>query len=165
VRRSTVDVRLVGPGGNVLWRDTGAHDPGTYALKPDLAGRSEGPWRWIVRATDEEGNESKAERAFAVNNTLGYLRLSAGRVRRGTSLGVSFRLAHDARLAVSVVAENGNPVRTILTGWHERGELELAWNGRTASGKIARAGRYAVHARAVNDLGTVELADSVLVRR
>jgi hypothetical protein len=165
VRRSTVDVRLVGPEGGVLWRDSGVHNPGSYPLKPDLAGRAEGRWRWIVRATDEEGNESKAERAFAVNNTLGFLELSAGRLRPGAGLGVSFTLAHDARLAVSVVTENGTPVRTIFTGWHERGELDLAWNGRTAGGRVARAGRYAIRARAVNDLGAVELADSVLVRR
>jgi hypothetical protein len=165
VRPSTVDVRLIGPGGGVVWRDEGRREPGVYPLEPDLAGRPEGRWRWVVRATDEQGNASTSERTFAVNNTLGFLELSPERMRRGTSLGVSFTVAHNARLAVTVLGPRGNVVRTIFDGPHKAGELDLAWNGRTASGTIARAGRYTVRVRASNRFGEVELAEPVLVRR
>jgi hypothetical protein len=165
VRPSTVDVRLVGPGGNVLWRDEGHREPGTYPLEPDLAGRPEGRWRWVVRATDDEGNPSEALRTFTLNNTLGFLDLSADRVKRGRSVGVSFQLARGARLAVSVESTGGAPVRTLFAGWHKRGELDLSWNGRTSAGKVARAGSYTVRVRAENRYGEVALADSVLVRR
>jgi hypothetical protein len=165
VRPSTVDVRLVGPGGGVLWRDEGARQPGTYPIEPDLAGRPEGRWRWVVRATDAEGNPSEAVRTFAVNNTLGFLDLSAERVKRGATVGVSFTLAHNARLAVSVESQGGVRARTIFSGAHKPGEVDLTWNGRAAGGKVARAGRYTVRVHAENRFGEVELTDSVLVRR
>ena len=165
VRPSTVDVRLVGPGGGVLWHDEGPREAGTFPVEPDLAGRPEGRWRWVVRATDEEGNASEAVRTFALNNTLGFLDLSAERVKRGATVGVSFTLAHNARLAVSVESQEGTGARTIFAGWHKLGELDLTWNGRTAGGKVARAGRYTVRVHAENRFGEVELVDSVLVRR
>ena len=108
---------------------------------------------------------SEAVRTFAVNNTLGFLDLSAERVKRGATVGVSFTLAHNARLAVSVESQGGTGARTIFAGWHKLGELDLTWNGRTAGGKVARAGRYTVRVHAENRFGEVELVDSVLVRR
>ena len=139
--------------------------PARIPVEPDLAGRPEGRWRWVVRATDEEGNASEAVRTFAVNNTLGFLDLSAERVKRGATVGVSFTLAHDARLAVSVESQEGTGARTIFAGWHKLGELDLTWNGRTAGGKVVRAGRYTVRVHAENRFGAVELVDSVVVRR
>ena len=73
-------------------------------------------------------------------------------------MGVSFTLAHNARLAVSVESQEGAVARTIFAGWHKLGELDLTWNGRTAGGKVARAGRYTVRVHAENRFGEVELA-------
>jgi hypothetical protein len=165
VRRSTVDVRLVGPGGGVLWRDRGERQPGTYPLEPDLTGRAEGRWRWVVNATDEQGNRSEAQRTFTINSTLGFLELSAERVRRGRGVGVSFRVAHGARIRVTVEGPGGSPARTILAGPREPGELELSWNGRTAAGKPVPVGTYTIRVRAENRYGSVQLTDSVVVRK
>jgi hypothetical protein len=165
VRQSTVDVRLVGPGGGVLWRDQGEREPGTYPLEPDLSGRPEGRWRWVVRATDEQGNASEAQRTFTINKTLGFLELSAERIRRGRSVGVSFRLAHGARIRVTVEGPGGSSVQTILAGSRRPGELDVSWNGRTAAGKPAAVGQYTIRVRAENRYGSVQLTDAVLVRK
>jgi hypothetical protein len=165
VRSSTVDVRLVAPKGATFWRDSGAQQPGTYSLTPELAGRLEGEWRWIVRATDELGNQSGAERTFSVNNTLGFLELSDRNVPRGTEVEVSFRLESAATLRAEVEGPTGKVVRTLLRGWHRKGEVAVLWNGRTPSGRPVRVGAYRVSIHAVNRLGEVELNDSVAVVR
>jgi hypothetical protein len=165
VRPSVVRVRLIGPKGGVLWSDTGPKEPGVYPLEPDLGGRPEGRWRWVVSATDDEGNESDVERRFQLNNTLGFLDLSADRVKRGRPVGVDFRLDKGARLLVTVTGPRGDVVRTLLSGWRHEQAFELSWNGRTASGKPARAGRYTIAVRATNRLGVVVLSDQLVVRR
>jgi flagellar hook assembly protein FlgD len=98
-----------------------------------------------------------------VNNTLGHLELSSGKVRRGARLGVEFTLDHNARVAVTVEKTSGGIVRTLLSGSRKRGEVELRWNGRTASGKRPAAGRYLVRVHANNRLGAVELVDGFTV--
>jgi hypothetical protein len=165
VRSSTVDVRLVGPKGGTLWRDSGAKQPGTYSLEPELAGRLEGEWHWVVRATDELGNQSEAKRTFSVNNTLGFLELSDRNVPRGTGIEVSFRLDSAATLRAEIEGPSGKVVRTLLRGWHRKGEVALAWSGRTPGGRPVRVGAYRVSVHAVNRLGEVELSDSVAVGR
>lgn len=164
VRPATVDVRLVGPGGKVF-SEQGPKEPGTYPFVPDPGSLAEGTWRWIVEAVDDQGNASEARREFQVNNTLGFLRLSAERVKRGRSVGVSFVLEHNARLAVTIENAAGKVVRTLFARAHKRGEIELSWNGRSAQGKVVPAGRYSVRVGADNRLGPVELVASVVVRK
>ncbi len=165
VRSSTVDVRLVGPKGGTLWRDSGAKQAGRYSLEPELAGRPEGTWRWLVTATDELGNRSEAERTFSVNNTLGFLELSGRKVRRGTEIDISFRLEHAATLRAEIEASSGTVVRTLLRGWHRKGEVALSWSGRTPAGRPVRVGTYRVSVHAVNELGRVALSEPVSVVR
>jgi hypothetical protein len=100
-----------------------------------------------------------------VNNTLGFLELSADRVKRGRKVGVGFRLARGARVLVTVTGPRGDVVRTLLSGWRHEQAFDLSWNGRTAAGKPARAGRYTIAVRATNALGTVVLGDQLVVRR
>jgi hypothetical protein len=158
VRPSTVDVRLVGPGGRAI-EEQGPRGPGTYRFEPDADALAEGRWRWVVDATDDQGNASTAEREFWVNNTLGHLELSKGKLRRGARLGIEFTLDHNARVGVTVEKGSGGIVRTLLSSSHKRGEIDLTWNGRTGAGKPAAPGRYVVRVRAENRFGPVELSD------
>jgi hypothetical protein len=165
VRPSTVEARLVGPRGRVAWRDDGPKERGVYAAQPDLRDVPDGRWTFVVRARDDDGNRSKAQRTFTVNRTLGFLQLSAGTIRRGGSLGISFRLAHDARVRITVSRAGGAVVRTLLAGERTQGEVDLVWNGRHASGSKATPGRYVVSVQAQNRLGGVTLSKSLTVRR
>jgi hypothetical protein len=170
VRSSTVSARLLGPGGKVVWKEQGAKDPGTYPLVLGRQELKEGDWRWAVSAVDEEGNESKAERRFSVNNTLGFLELSAERLkvtRKGKGkLRLSFAMAHKARVEVTVENRLGRVVRTLLAAARRApGEIELAWNGRSGSGNPVAAGTYTIRVRAVNGIGKVDLTGSVQVER
>jgi hypothetical protein len=163
VRPSTVDVRLVGPGGGRPIEESGQRRPGTYRFQPGTDGLAEGRWQWIVEAVDEDGNSSTARREFWVNNTLGFLELSRQRVRRGASLGIEFTLAHDARLRVTVEKAGGGIVRTLISQARQQGEVDLTWNGRTGAGTRAARGDYLVRVRARNSLGPVELVDGFTV--
>jgi hypothetical protein len=168
VRPSTVDVRVVGPGGGILFQDTGVREPGTFPIVPDLAGRPEGRWRLVVRATDDLGRESVAEREFALNNTLGFLVLSKQTVKvtkRGGRLGVAFSLAHNATLAVTVENSKGRIVRTVFAGWRKKGAVELEWNGRSGRGKAVPKGRYTICVAATNRFGEVSLQAAFGVSR
>lgn len=169
VRPSTVEARLVGPGGHVFYKETQQREPGTYPFEvaPDIL--KEGTWKWVVRATDADGNQSKAERRFTVNNTLGFLQLSKRKIsvtkRRGANVGISFRVAKRARVTVAVVNGAGRTVRTISAQRRKPGQFQLVWNARNDGGKVVVPGTYRVVVAARNDLGPVELSAQVTVRR
>ena len=130
----------------------------------------EGTWRWVVRATDADGNKSKAERSFTVNNTLGFLELSKRALKvtkkRGATLRISFRVANRARVSVAVENQLGQVVRMLESRvLRKRGQVALTWNARTESGRVATPGVYAISVTATNGLGTVELEQTVTLRR
>ena len=172
VRPSTVTASLIGPDRVPRQIETGAKGPGTYRLTwsgrtPGGAPEPEGRWRWAINAVDDLGRESKVERVFYLNNTLGYLRVNPSRVvlrRRGGSLRVGFRLAHPARVTLSIETASGANVRTIRQRLRA-GKASIRWNGRYSSGVRAFSGEYLVRVRASNTFGPAELERPFSVRR
>jgi hypothetical protein len=172
VRPSTVAASLIGPDRVARQTQSGAKDPGTYTL--DWTGRTpqgtaepEGRWRWVVNAVDDRGRESRVERVFYLNNTLGYLRVSPPRVvvsRRGGSVRVAFRLAHPARVTLRIRTSSGATVQTISRRLRS-GTTSIRWNGRYGSGIRAFSGPYVASVRAVNAFGPSLLERRFLVRR
>ena len=172
VRPSTVTASLIGPDRIPRQTTTGLKEPGTYKL--DWNGRTaqgtpepEGRWRWVINAVDDSGQQSRAERAFYLNSTLGYLRVSPSRVvvrRRGGSLRVSFRLAHPARVVLKIRTSSGATVRTISRRFRA-GRASIRWNGRYGSGVRAFSGPYVASLRALNSFGPAQLERRFAVRR
>ena len=172
VRPSTVTASLIGPDGVARQAQTGPKEPGTYTL--NWTGRTqqgtaepEGRWRWVVNALDDRGQSSRAERAFYLNNTLGYLRVSPPRVvlrRRGGSARIAFRLAHPATVTLKIRTASGATVQTIRRRLRA-GTTSIRWNGRYGSGVRAFSGPYVASVRAVNAFGSAQLERRFLVRR
>lgn len=172
VRPSTVTASLIGPDRIPRQTQTGLKGPGTYRLT--WSGRTaegtpepEGRWRWVVNAVDDQGQQSKVERMFYLNNTLGYLRVRPTRVvvrRRGGSLRVRFRLAHSARVTLTIETAGGARVRAI-TRRLGRGQKSIRWNGRYGNGVRAFSGPYVARIRTTNAFGPSELERRFLVRR
>jgi len=169
VQPSQVTVRLLGPGGDPVVREQGPREAGSYPLDLPPAELREGRWRLVVTAVDELGRKSTSERAFRVDNTLGFLELSKERVklgRRGGRLGISFSTAHRARLVVTVEDRLGRVVRTLLSRRRQaKGPYELLWNGRNDRGRVVGNGAYTVRVLARGPFGPVELTRPVAVRR
>jgi hypothetical protein len=170
VRRSAVDLRLVRPNGSIAWRLRKEVGRGTITRTVGTPGMRNGPWRWVVRATDSRsGRRSKMARHFAVNKTLGFLRLSKERMRvvarRGGRLWVSARLTRRARLAVTVRSSAGTVRKVLYSGPASRGAHRWLWNGRGTGGKVVRGGVYTIGVRATNELGSVRLREKVRVVR
>jgi flagellar hook assembly protein FlgD len=172
VRPSTVTASLIGPDRIPRQTETGLKDPGTYRLTwsgrtAEGAPEPEGRWRWVINAVDDQAQQSKVERAFFLNNTLGYLRVRPTRVvvrRRGGSLSVRFRLAHSARVTLTIETASGARVRTI-TRRLGRGQRSIRWNGRYGNGVRAFSGPYVARIRTTNAFGPSELERRFLVRR
>jgi Phosphodiester glycosidase/FlgD Ig-like domain len=172
VRPSTVTASLIGPDRIPRQTQTGLKDPGTYRLAwsgrtAEGAPEPEGRWRWVINAVDDQAQQSKVERAFFLNNTLGYLRVRPTRVvvrRRGGSLSVRFRLAHSARVTLTIETASGARVRTI-TRRLGRGQRSIRWNGRYGNGVRAFSGPYVARIRTTNAFGPSELERRFLVRR
>jgi hypothetical protein len=121
----------------------------------------------VVNAVDDLGRPSTSERAFFLNNTLGYLQVSPSRVvvrRRGGSLRVGFRLTRPARLTLTIETASGARVRTIQRQLGP-GRTSIRWNGRYSSGVRAFAGPYVARVRASNAFGPAELERRFVVRR
>jgi len=170
VRPSTVSVSLVGPDGSTAWKDEGQRDPGTIRVRLAPARlASEGTWTWTVTAVDAEGVESTSSRTFAVNNTLGFLRLSSPRLRvpakRPAEVAVSFQLAHQAGVTATVVDRAGALVRRLHRRTVEPGKVVVVWNGRDRRGRRVASGRYEVRVAARNDIGEVALERALVVKQ
>jgi hypothetical protein len=179
VRPSTVTARLIGPDGSDGYTSTDARLPGTYQVTWPSGSTSErrrvlaqlalGRWRWVANATDDLGRQSSMERAFWVNDTLGYLRVAPKAVRlraRGRNLVVArFRLAHPAAVVGTIATRTGVLVKRIGPVRLGQGNRSLRWNGRYRSGRLAYRGSYVFSVYAKNSYGPVTLAQTFGVRR
>ena len=170
VRPSTVNARLLGPNGNAVWSYKGPRDPGEYPLEPDPKLLKQGSWRFVVSAVDSDGNDSKAaahlhgQRGSRLPRALRPDDSRDEEAPRERSASRS-RSADTSRVRVTVES-SGSIVRTLYERRdQEPGHVSTSWNGRTSSNHIARAGRYVIRVRATNDIGPVELTDSVLLKR
>jgi hypothetical protein len=172
VRPATVTASLIGPDRIPRQTETGFHDPGTYKITwsgrtPEGGVEPEGRWRWVVNALDDQGQQSKVERRFYLNRTLGYLRVRPTRVvvhRRGGSLRVGFRLAHPAVVTVTIRNARGGRVKTIRRRLGS-GQRTIRWNGLYGNGVRAYTGSYVASVQAANSFGPTELERRFLVKR
>jgi len=186
VRPSSVTVTLTAPDGTVAFQETAAREPGTYQVAfppPPPSPPPEGPappeptepippaegrWTLSVAATDDQGFASTATRRFAVNSTLGFLRLEPVRLvlpPGGRSATIRWTQARAARVKVTLETLDGIVLRTLALRRLELGDQSVVWNGRLRDGKLAAGGRYAVRVTATNELGAVALEQQLTVRR
>jgi hypothetical protein len=170
VRRSELDLQLVRPDGSVAWSRREVVGPGWVRRVVRGPAMADGRWRWVVAATDATtGEESRMERAFLVNKTLGHLRISRAtlRGRRGAPrrIQATVVLTRPAKLRVEVRSRGGRVRRVLFTGTRAAGRLAWRWNGRTAAGRRVAPGTYTVRVVAENELGSVALRRPVRVAR
>jgi hypothetical protein len=170
VRPSTVDIKLYKPNGVVGWSLAGFRSPGTLKKYLSNPGLVEGTWRWIANAVDSQGRSSRMERRFHVNKTLGYVTVSKSvmpvRRHRGGRQRVGFRLAHAAKVTVTISRLHGHVVRTLVDRKDlARGGYAVIWNGRNKAGSVVRGGRFVVTVQASNTLGQIAQPKRFRVRR
>ena len=174
VRPSTVTANLLGPDGVPRFTFSGPVEPGTYPLdwpgtKPDGTPEAEGRWRWVVSATDDQERDSSIERAFWVNDTLGFLRVSPRaarfKARRRNRVVARFRLTHTATVVGTVRTRTGVLVRRLGPVRLGAGTRAIRWDGRYRSGRLAYRGSYVFSVFAKNAYGPVTLAKPFGVRR
>jgi hypothetical protein len=186
VRPSTVTVTLTAPDGGIAFQESLPRIPGAYDVPfppqpveppvPPIPPQppvetlplAEGRWTLSVSSIDDQGLSSSAVRRFWVNSTLGFLRVSPGRLvlpPRGASATIGWAQARAARVRVTVETPEGILIRTVSTGRVEAGTPTLTWDGRLRNGKLAPGGRYLVRVTATNELGTADLQRSLTVRR
>jgi flagellar hook assembly protein FlgD len=164
VRPATVSAKLIAPDGSARELDAGQKAAGRHKLSwdgTDPAGTPapEGRYRWSVSATDDLGRASTDERAFMLDNTLGFVHV-APNARR-----VVFTLTRDASVRVTVESRFGAILRTITAGPRRPGEVTAAWNGRDGRGKRIRTGSYVVRVAATSPLGLSQLRVPVRISR
>jgi len=167
VRPATVRVRLLGPDGAVVSESTAALAPGTHPVAFPEGTPALGPWKLFVEATDDIGQVSSIERPFAVDDTLGFLRVQPklGVLPGGRELPIAWRLARDATVVVSVLDSRGLVIRTLAGKRLPAGEQTVSWNGLTRGGRRVATGRYTIRVVATGSAGRSELRADVAVRR
>jgi hypothetical protein len=172
VRPSQVTAQLAGPNGITIPLDSSSRAPGRYTFSWDakLADGSaapEGNWRFAVEADDDLGRHSSADRAFSLNNTLGFVQAPRTLVvsRLGGRLAGGFALARPARVVVTVETPGGVIFRTITLGSLPQGRHTFAWNGRDGKRRPIPSGTYVVRIAASNAVGRAEVSAPLSVRR
>lgn len=164
VRPANVSAKLIGPDGLARELDSGAKAAGRYSLTwdgTDGAGApaAEGRYHWNVSATDDLGRASTHDRSFTLDRTLGFLRVSK------TARRISFTLARDAKVRVTIETPWGGILRTVTAGPRAAGVVSVAWSGRDGRGKRVGRGAYVVHVAATSTIGVSELRAPLLIRR
>jgi exopolysaccharide biosynthesis protein len=188
VRPSTVTATLTAPDGSIAWQEAGGRDPGIYDVAfppppppppPPPEGQpppepttplptAEGRWTLTVTALDDQGLTSTTTRRFAVNSTLGSLRVAPARVvvrPTGGRADITWAQARAARVKVTIETPEGVVVRTVTNTPLQAGEQTATWDGRGGNRKPVSGGRYAARVTATNELGSVSLSQPITVRR
>lgn len=174
VRPSTVSVNLLGPGGATALTVTDQRAPGMYKTTwPSPATRRAqeplGRWRWVINATDDLGRTSSVERAFWVNDTLGFLRVAPKTVRlrprTRSAVSARFQLAYKARITPTIWTQGGVLVRQLPARTLAPGTRTITWNGRFRNGRRVYGGVYFFKIFAQNAYGPVDLTQAFSVRR
>jgi hypothetical protein len=173
VRQSQVTVSLLGPDGQARESFSGKLPPGMYpfawsGLNADGIAEVEGSWRWIVTATDDRGQTSRAERGFDLNDTLGFpvgAQTPLTIPRRAPRVVAAFKLSRAATVTTRIKTSSGVVLRSFPKQQAIAGDVSVAWDGRTNSGGTVFSGRYVAEATAVNDLGRVTLDASFDLNR
>jgi hypothetical protein len=152
-RSAAVAVRLIAPDGRVVYSENARKARGWYQLtwpgtRVDGSAETEGSWRWVVTALDEEGDTSSVDRRFTLNSTLGFL--------RGSRTSASFRLARPAHVKVTLETRKGAVIGTLLARRLGAGPVRARWAGRPLP-----RGRYVLRVAATNQLGRSELTANV----
>jgi hypothetical protein len=173
---STVDVTLTRPDGSVAVNESGPREVGAYpiAFPPPAsetgaeAGVAEGRWRLRIGATDDLGRSSTMTRTFDVDTTLGFLRAPGRRAvpPGGREITISWRLARDARVSVTVLDAAGRVVRRGLAGsgpW-QTGEHRVVWDGLDERRQRLQ-GTYEIRVAATSVLGRTELGRTILMTK
>jgi hypothetical protein len=174
VAPSTVTTSLVGPGGVTVFDETAARQPGiyTYAWPSPARKRQDDPmgrWRWVVSATDDLGRTSSVERAFWLNDTLGFMSIAPRSVRlrpkTRTAVVARFKLAAPARVTPSIWTKSGILIRRLPAQNLAAGTRAIAWNGRFQNGRQVYRGTYVFKVFAQNAFGPVDLNQTFVIRR
>jgi len=182
VRPSTVTVTLTAPNGTIASQESGVRDPGTYDVAfppvppqppegqppPVQTPPAEGRWTFGLTATDDQGLASSTTRRFAVNSTLGFLRVAPARVvvrSSGGNASIRWMQTRAARVKVTIEAPEGVVVRTVTSAALAAGEQISTWDGLGANRKPVAGGPYVAKVTATNELGVVSLAQAITVRR
>ena len=174
---STVDVTLTRPDGSVAVNESGPREVGAYpiAFPPppsetgaEEAGVAEGRWRLRIGATDDLGRSSTMTRTFDVDTTLGFLRAPGRRAvpPGGREIPISWRLARDARVSVTVLDAAGRVVRRGLAGsgpW-QTGEHRVVWDGLDQRRQRLQ-GTYEIRVAATSVLGRTELGRTIVMTK
>jgi len=169
-----VTASLIGPGGVTGFTETQSRPAGVYGYSwPSAAKRKQaqplGRWRWVVSAEDQDGATSSVERAFWLNDTLGFMRVAprAVKLRKKTRKAVvaRFRLAYSARVTPSIWTTYGVLIRKLPARTLAPGNRAIVWNGRFSNGRLVYRGTYVFKVFAQNAYGPVDLNQRFVVRR
>jgi Phosphodiester glycosidase len=153
VRPSQVTATVVGSGNVTQVLAQATQQPGTYSLQWNGTGGSEGSWRFVVTATDDQGHTTTADRSFALNETLGGLQV----VPANGGLTATFTLAHPATVTVTLEKPNGIVVATLLSKALGAGAQSVSYTGRISG--------YRVRVVAANSIGKATLLSPVSASR
>jgi hypothetical protein len=152
VRPAAVSARLIAPDASVRELDAGQRPAGRYRVSwdgtdPAGAPAPEGRYHWNVTATDDLGRASTDDRAFRLDNTLGFVQTSPG------ARQIAFTLTRDASIRVTIESRFGDILRTVAIGPRAAGPVSVRWNGRDGHRKRLRRGTYVVRVAAASPLG------------
>ena len=161
LRPSVVTATLEGSAGSKVALAQDTEQPGLHTITWDGQPSSEGSWKFVVTATDDQGRGTTAERAFVLDNTLASLQVTPAvatlRPKAPGLLAATFELAHAATVTATIETRSGIVIATLLSAKLQPGSQKVLWNGRTGTGALAFGGAYQVRVVATNSIGKVSL--------
>jgi flagellar hook assembly protein FlgD len=123
---------------------------------------------FTVYARDALGLRSQAAGTVTVNSTLGFPLavphyFSPNRDGHLDTTAFAFRLERSASVGMSVTTDRGVVVRSFALGTLASGAHSAIWDGRSATGVVLPSGRYGFTVTAINSLGSIAVAGSLVL--
>jgi len=169
VRPAQVTAVLAGPGGAQQTLAQDAEQPGLHTLAWNGQPATEGQWKLVVTAAEDQGRTTTADRPFLLDDTLGALQVTppdAKIVAKSNGIVTAgFQLVHAAKVTATVETRTGIVLATLLNKTLQPGAQKVLWNGRLWTGALAFTGAYQVHVTATNAIGSVSLVAPFVARR
>jgi flagellar hook assembly protein FlgD len=167
--QSQVKATLTGPNGQPATLALDTEPAGLHSITWNGQPATEGPWKFVVSATDSSGRTTTAERDVLLDETLGKLTVSPANAQLSASskaaLIASFQLTHPATVTATVETRTGVVLATLANEKMQPGSQALVWDGRLWTGSLAFTGAYQVHVVATNSIGTTSLIAPFVARR
>jgi flagellar hook assembly protein FlgD len=115
----------------------------------------DGQYQLVLSVQSGDGRSQTATVAFTIDRILSAVAAMPAAIPPGSAMAVSFALAGDAQVTVTIVGPDGSTVAAVFQGGLAAGSYSYTWTALLGNGTNAPDGQYQAVVSVADALGTV----------